>query len=114
MATDAERQAAIGARLRKLWEYQGFTQREIAEALGVSRPCATELAHGRRAVSATELLKLSRLLRVPVAYLLDEPADCTPEGAALGLALSDLGDDDRAELMRFAEYLRWRKGGDNG
>jgi transcriptional regulator with XRE-family HTH domain len=105
---DAEKQA-LGKRLRKLREYQGYTQEAVAQALGLMRPSVSMIEEGRRNLTALELSRLSRLYSLPVAYLLDEPADVPRGGSETLQALAGLPEEDRAEVLRFAEFLRFRK-----
>jgi transcriptional regulator with XRE-family HTH domain len=101
--------AALGARLAKIRDYQGFTQEDVSKALKIPRAAVSEIETGRRKVGALELAALARIYSLPVAYLLDEPACGPPGTSALISAAAGLDDDDKAELMRFAEYLHFRR-----
>lgn len=101
--------AAIGARLREAREYLGFTQAQVAKALGLLRPSVTMIEIGARKLSAAEVGKLSRLFRVPASHLLGGPPERPAVSVALQLALAGLPEEDRAEVLRFAEFLHFRQ-----
>lgn len=101
--------AEMGARLREAREYLGFSQEEVATALGLSRPAITHIEAGNRRVEAIELEKLSKLYGRPVAYFLsgeEENAFADAKVAFAARALQGLSSRDLEEVMRFASYLR--------
>lgn len=101
--------SALAERLREAREYIGFTQEEVAEALGLQRASVSAIETGRRKVGSQELLQLSRLYKRPVAALLgeEEEAPATdPTTAALFRAAKDLNARDREQVLRFAEFLK--------
>lgn len=101
---------ALGTRLKEIREYLNLSQQHVASATGIPRSAVSDIERGQRKVDSLELRKLSRLYRYPVGYLLGEEAgDSTDTSAAsaLGRAVIGLNDDDRAELLRFAEFLRF-------
>lgn len=51
----------LAERIRQAREAAGFTQEEVARALGISRPAVAQLEAGHRKVSSLELLKLAQL-----------------------------------------------------
>lgn len=64
----------IAIRIREIRENLGFTQAEVAKALGVHRPAVSELEAGRRGVTSEELYKLSALFAMPISGILaDSP-----------------------------------------
>jgi len=64
----------LAARLRRARKELGFTQREVAEALGLHRPTITEIEAGRRSVSTEELFRFAELFGTPISTLLAEAA----------------------------------------
>ena len=73
-AADAIERAAVGARLRRLREYLGFTQQQVADRLGLPRPSVTLIESGDRHLAADELVRLCALYRVsPEAVLFARP-----------------------------------------
>jgi transcriptional regulator with XRE-family HTH domain len=99
---------AIGERLRHSRDYLGLSQGEVADVLGVSRPAISQIEAGRRKVSTLELARLARLFARPYEYFLGEvPTPVEDETSqALFRAARDLNDDDRRQVLRFAEFLR--------
>jgi transcriptional regulator with XRE-family HTH domain len=104
-----EQRALMAERLRQAREYVGFSQEEVATALGISRPAVTNIESGSRKVEATELNTLARMYRRTLEFLLTgrEPAPSGPEQLAfLARAVKGLSDRDLDEVARFAEFLK--------
>jgi transcriptional regulator with XRE-family HTH domain len=100
----------LGARLREIREYLGISQQSVAVATGIPRTAVSDIERGRRKVDSLELRKLSKLYRYPVSYLLGESGADEGEAApvsALARVFDELTDQDRQEVLRFAEYLRF-------
>lgn len=99
---------AIGERVRHSREYLGLSQGEVAEVLGLSRPAISQIEAGRRKVSTLELAKLARLFGRPYEYFLGEVPEPVQDetSQALFRAARDLSDDDRRQVLQFAEFLR--------
>ena len=106
--TDDEWQA-LGARLREIREYLGISQQNVAQATGIQRTAVSDIERGQRKVDSLELRKLSKLYRYPVSYLLGESGDdeAAAPVTALARVFDDLAEQDRQEVLRFAEYLRY-------
>lgn len=102
----------LGERLREAREYLGFSQEEVATFLGVSRSALSLMESGQRKVDALELKKLAGLYKRPVGYFTGAESEETSFGADvkhLARKVAELAPDDRAELARFADFLRTRK-----
>ena len=101
----------LGERLREAREYLGFSQDQVATFLGVSRSALSLMESGQRKVDALELKKLAGLYKRSVGYFTGEEDDATIGADVKHLArkVSDLSSEDKAELARFADYLRARK-----
>lgn len=101
----------LGDRLREARKYLGLKQDEVASYLKIPRTALTDIENGQRKVEAIELTRLAKLYRQSVAYFTgeDEAAANLPADVAhLARRVADLSVNDRAELGRFAEYLRSR------
>ena len=103
-AGDGIEQQELGARLREAREYVGLLQEDVARALGIPRASVSALESGKRRVSSLELRRLARLYRRPVGWLLGEDLDIDPS-APLFRATADLSDNDKEQVLRFAEFL---------
>ena len=105
MSNEQERMA-LAKRIRDTRELLGFTQDEVAKVLGLHRPAVTELEAGRRKVSSQEIVLLATFFSVTPRYLLEHDGyEPTAQISALCMGLDP---EDKAQLLRFAEYLRWR------
>lgn len=98
--------AQLGARLRNVREYLNLSQQYVADRTGIPRSAISDIERGVRKLDSLELRKLSRLYMHPVGYFLGED-DTGEDVRALARAVTDLTDDDRAEVVRFAQYLRF-------
>lgn len=102
----------LGERLRQAREYLGFSQEEVAVYLDVSRSALSNIESGQRKVDALELKKLAGLYKKSVSYFTGEETEdlaYREDIAHLARKASELSADDRAELGRFADFLRARK-----
>lgn len=103
---------ALGNRLREAREYLGFSQEEVANYLGVPRTALTSIEAGTRKVDALELKKLASLYKRPVAHFTGEDVGeefGDEDVAHLARKARELSPEDRAELGRFADFLRAKK-----
>lgn len=108
---DAE-QEHLAQRLREAREYLGFSQELVAERLGVPRASISAMENGKRKVSSLELKELAQLYRRPLTFFLGEEesiqADQPQDKAfhALFRTTKDLSEQDREQVLRFAQFLR--------
>ena len=108
---------AMGDRLREAREYLGFSQEEVAAYLGVPRSALSLIEAGSRKVDVLELKKLASLYKRSVAYFTGGDAEEDAYGeevAHLARKARELSPEDRAELGRFADFLRAKKQGKGG
>lgn len=106
---DEQERRRLGDRLREARKYLGLKQEEVAAYLKIPRTALTDIENGQRRVEAIELTRLARLYRQSVAYFTgeDEASASLPADVAhLARRVAALSTEDRAELSRFAEYLR--------
>jgi transcriptional regulator with XRE-family HTH domain len=104
-----QRYASMGARLRQAREFLGLSQEAVAESLRVPRASVSAMESGRRKVSSLELRDLARLYKRPMDFFLDDGDDEVAEDEtvrALYRATSNLAQDDKEQVLRFAEFLR--------
>ncbi|WP_437486752.1 helix-turn-helix transcriptional regulator [Sorangium sp. So ce1014] len=106
MSEDRKR---LGLKLRDAREYLGLSQDEVAKAVGVTRSAVSLIESGQRRVDALELKRFAELYQRPVAEftgdtdVIDAPVPLTVQH--LARAAVKLTEADRAELLRFAEFL---------
>lgn len=77
-------------------ERAGFTQRELAERLGLSRTAVTRVELGQRQLDALELAQLAETLGRPVEWFLTTPSDDLAShraGLAMGRDVERLEDE---------------------
>lgn len=99
----------LGRRLKAAREALGLPQIAVADALSIPRPSISELEAGRRRVSVIELKRFAALYRRPISYFYDDErteADSDDVVEALFRTTSSLSDNDRAQVLRFAEFLK--------
>lgn len=104
---DGERRL-LAERLRETREFLGLSQQEAADAAGLTRLAVSAIETGRRKVESVELRALARVYGQPVAYFLPtSEAEAPPEEVQyIARAAKELEPDDRAELLRFAQFLK--------
>lgn len=110
--TPGVEQERLAQRLREAREYLGFSQELVAERLGVPRASVSAMENGKRKVSSLELKELAQLYRRPLTFFLgeeesiptDQPHDKTFH--ALFRTTKDLSEQDREQVLRFAQFLR--------
>jgi transcriptional regulator with XRE-family HTH domain len=106
-AAPEEAQAQLlAAKLREVREYLGLSQQYVSDKTGIARSAVSDIERGVRKVDSLELRKLARLYMYPVGHFLGEE-EVDEEVRALARAVTDLTQDDRAEVVRFAQFLRY-------
>jgi len=108
--------ASLGQRIQQAREAAGFSQEEVARALGLSRPTISDIERGKRRVDTLLLRRLARLFGVQPWDLL-EPVEKAPQVAQVREALlkeiAPLPPADKEKINRFwltlEEFARLRK-----
>jgi transcriptional regulator with XRE-family HTH domain len=104
---DEKKWQELGERLREAREYMGYSQSEVAEALGLPRPAISRFETGQRKVSVLELNRLAELYHRPIGFFTNaQQLDTNAMTTALFRATKDLTDRDQEQVLRFAEFLR--------
>lgn len=98
--------ATLARNIRTEREYLGLSQEDVAAVLGVPRPAISSIENGRRKVSSAELAKLATLFGTSSDRLMGAVRDEDPAVAALFRTTKALTEHDRAQVLRFAEFLR--------
>lgn len=97
----------LGKRLREVREYLNLSQNDVATGTGIPRSAISDIERGQRKVDSLELKRFAKLYRYPVSYLLGEESPEQEAATVLARAVTGLTGQDRQELLRFAEYLRF-------
>lgn len=101
----------LGERLREAREYLELSQDEVAREVGLPRAAVSLIESGQRKVEALELKKFAQLYERPVSYFTgteQKKPQLPTEIEHLARKAAELSDKDRAELARFADYLKSR------
>ena len=110
----------LGIRLREAREYLALSQQDVTASTGIPRSAISDIERGQRKVDSLELRKLAKVYRRPVSTLIGEDVVTDNSGVsnvggvtALARAVQGLTETDQAEVVRFAEFLRFqaRSGG---
>jgi len=106
----AEETATVGARIRAARRARGWTQDELAQAVGVSRSAVAQWETDRAGQIRGNLTRIAEVLATPVATLLGAEAGRTVEpqtGDELALLrlYRDCSPEDRTLLLRTAHRL---------
>lgn len=104
--TDLGIDETLARNIRAEREYLGLSQEDVAAVLGVPRPAISSIENGRRKVSSAELAKLATLFGTSSDRLMGAVRDEEPSVAALFRTAKALTEHDRAQVLRFAEFLR--------
>lgn len=110
MSDETEKWRQIGDRLRQAREYLELKQEEAAVAVGLSRSALSLVENGRRKVDAVELGRFAEIYGQSIEALtgVAEKKPLPESVQALARAATELSSEDRAELLRFAEFLQLR------
>lgn len=96
----------LAERLRQAREAAGLSQGDVARELNLPRPAISQIENGNRRVEALELARFAKLYSRPLSYFADdEPVGSKPLDT-LQRESAGLSEQDWAEVLRFAEFLR--------
>lgn len=96
----------VGPRVRQEREYLGLKQEDVASVLGIPRAAVSAIENGKRKVSGGELKRLAALFGTTVDRLLGADVEEDATASALFRATKALTEQDRLQVLRFAEFLR--------
>lgn len=105
------RQRIIGVLLRQGRTQEGKTQKDMAEAVGISPRRLTQYEYGQRPIPIAQLQQMAEFLRLPITYFLDEGVGRVGQREQLQSQFerfSELPDDIREFVSRYTNlpYLR--------
>jgi transcriptional regulator with XRE-family HTH domain len=103
----------LARRLREAREFVNLPQAFVADQTGIPRSAISDIERGTRRVESLELKRLAELYRMPVDYLLGNDPNTELAGAAgdrtveaLARAASEMGSEEKEQVLRFALFLR--------
>lgn len=110
MADERANRKALGTRLRDARKYCGFSQEDVARYLSVPRSAVSLIESGSRSVTVLELGRLAELYQRSIESLAGQrEGEPEPESVSLlARATADLSEQDRQEVLRFAQFLQQR------
>ena len=107
--------------VKQLRERAGLQQKEVAVAVGVSRPTVSEWEHQKKDPSGERLQKLAELFKVDPGIVLgytipaldNTPRPVTDEDIKFALFGEEgVTDEDFEDVKRYAAFIRSRKNKD--
>ena len=96
----------LAQRIRTEREHLKLSQAQVADVLGIPRPAVSAIETGRRRVNSVELKKLGELFGASVDRLLGHETEDDPTAVELFRTAKALTQEDRHQVLRFAEFLR--------
>ncbi len=107
-------------RIRELRKSRKITMKQLGEAIGLAESTISHYETGKRQPDNEALLKLGEFFGVPVGYILGAEdrafatsAERSISDEDLKFALwgdcNDIGEEDIADVRRYAEFVRERK-----
>jgi transcriptional regulator with XRE-family HTH domain len=107
-----EDRLALGQRLKNTREYRGFSQEDVATCLGIPRSAVSLIETGDRKLDTLELSKLAKLFDCSTDELTGDRESQGDNSASIEFVArlaAKLSEEDRAEVVRFAQFLAARK-----
>ncbi|HWI81574.1 helix-turn-helix transcriptional regulator [Ramlibacter sp.] len=107
---------ALGQRLKEAREYQELSQQEVADALRLPRSAISLIEAGQRKVETLELKAMAQIYGRPIGHFTGEvqPAAVPESVTMLARKAEKLSEADRAELLRFSDFLMQRSKANGG
>ena len=104
----------IGTKLREAREYLDLTQKEVSDVLGVSRSAISLIEKGQRRLETLELKQLAELYGRPISDFTGERTERQPDEISLLMRKAEaMSEQDRREIVRFADWLLSRGSEEN-
>ena len=79
----------LGRNVRRARLEAGFSQKRVADAVGMSRAAIATIEAGKQRIWVDTLAKLAHVLRVPVSDFFDEAPKPAPGGLTIKQQLAD-------------------------
>ena len=96
----------VGNNLKKMRELNGFTQDDMAKALGINRSAYSTYESGLREMPYDILDKVGNFLGCETYLLFEESEEAQNELLATAFRLSGLSEADYAEIISFKDLVK--------
>ena len=93
----------IGERLKKLRNYMGLTQEQVASILNVGRDAIIRIERGDRKITLKELLNFSKLYSISFEELVSEEYEIDSNDIAFARGFNELSENDKKEIISLIE-----------
>lgn len=108
--TDSSTAQQFAGRLRAARRAAGLTQQTVSWRTGLQRSAVADIERAARRVEVFELKRLAELYGTTAAALLDMPDAPLDESLTpLFTTFATLAADRQADVLLYAEFLRWRR-----
>lgn len=109
--------AHLGQRIRAARRDANLSQGQLAESLNTTQSAISLYEAGQRSVGIDMLLNVARILNRPLHYFLGEDGEMLyVKDSDIASLISELEQhpEDLPELLRYWQFLRWRRFSGNG
>jgi transcriptional regulator with XRE-family HTH domain len=113
VAVEPEDAQELARRLREAREFVNLSQQFVSQQTGIPRTAISDIERGTRRVESLELKRLAELYRMPIDYFLGNDTSeelaggsADPTVQALARAASEMGEEEKEEVLRFALFLQ--------
>ena len=111
-----DERAKIGSRLKAARVYLRLSQQQVADTIeGLSRSAISLIESGQRNVTASELKSLAEFYERPMTEFIkaENVSEQVEEASFVARQMTKLSAQDRAEVVRFTQFLTRRQEGDD-
>ncbi|MEJ6949399.1 helix-turn-helix domain-containing protein [Natronospora cellulosivora (SeqCode)] len=91
----------LGERISKLRNEKGYTQAELAELIGVSRPVMVKIENAQRTVSLDEGEEISKALGISINTLLNFEKEEEEKSFFMAFKAKGMDDEQLKDIKRF-------------
>ena len=93
----------IGERLKKLRNYMGLTQEQVATIISVGRDAIIRIEKGERKINLQELIKFSKLYNISIDELVCDEYKINSSDVAFARGFNELSENDKKEIISLIE-----------
>ena len=94
----------IGERLRKLRNYLGLTQEQVANILNLGRDAIIRIEKGEKKIDLQELINFTKLYNISLDELTAEKHITFDNEVAFARGFNELSPKDKKEIIKLIEY----------